>query len=217
MSSDLLEDEGGAGASSPTSNVTTGVKNPILPMHKVARRKKEDLETIVEGIVMASIQEAYQNTFLNKTKLQGRLGQRSAKPTFGGGPTSNSNAPRYTPVGGNPRLKVYYKVPFKDKEAAKASGLMWDPKEKMWYGNRHNSQTAKKWPIVKIDNPDYMGDMEGMFEALNIPNMDECLNKRRHTMPQLSNFDAFKADLKESNIDLGEPKDIDPKKLAPTQ
>lgn len=40
--SSLHEDEGGSPPADATSNVTDGVKNPLLPMHKVLRRKKKD-------------------------------------------------------------------------------------------------------------------------------------------------------------------------------
>lgn len=56
-----------------------------------------------------------------------------------------------------------------------------------------------------------------LAEELNIPNLKDGLNKRRHTLPQLKNFDEFKADLDKNRIGLSEPKSFSAKELAPTQ
>lgn len=66
--SSLLEDEGGGAVdASATSNCTAGVKNPILPMHKVIRRKKkkDNLEGVVQEIVDQSINEAYKKAWVD--------------------------------------------------------------------------------------------------------------------------------------------------------
>lgn len=53
-----------------------------------------------------------------------------------------------------------------------------------------------------------------------IPSFEDYLAeltvRRRHTMPQLTDFDGFKKDLEKSDIDLS-LKSLDPKKLDPTQ
>lgn len=56
-----------------------------------------------------------------------------------------------------------------------------------------------------------------LAEKLDVPNLEYGLKKRRHTLPQLKNFDAFKDDLKANDIAISEPKKVDPDDYAPTQ
>lgn len=56
-----------------------------------------------------------------------------------------------------------------------------------------------------------------LAEKLSVPNLDDGLNKRRHAMPQLSQFDKFKADLKANDIKMTEGGTKNPKSLTPTQ
>lgn len=51
---------------------------------------------------------------------------------------------------------------------------------------------------------------------MKIPNEDKSLNKRRHAMPQISDFDAFVADLDDSGHAIVTLK-VDPNELIPTQ
>lgn len=56
-----------------------------------------------------------------------------------------------------------------------------------------------------------------LLEELIVPNEGASLNKKRHTMPQLKEFDEFKADLEANGINISAPKSIKPDGLKPTQ
>lgn len=58
---------------------------------------------------------------------------------------------------------------------------------------------------------------EYLLEVLNVPNLSDGLKKRRHTMPQLTDFDSFVTDLKENDIAIKGPISRNPKDLTPTQ
>lgn len=51
---------------------------------------------------------------------------------------------------------------------------------------------------------------------MKIPNQDKSLNKRRHAMPQIADFDAFVKDLEKEGIPIVNVK-IPPSELIPTQ
>jgi len=55
-----------------------------------------------------------------------------------------------------------------------------------------------------------------LTEELKVPNAEDGKGKMRHTMPQLSQFDAFMADLNKAGIE-SEVRQIDPGVLTPTQ
>ena len=55
-----------------------------------------------------------------------------------------------------------------------------------------------------------------LLEVLDVPNIDAGLKKRRHTMPQLSDFDAFVKDLKNEDIGMSDSS-MKPSDLTPTQ
>ena len=52
---------------------------------------------------------------------------------------------------------------------------------------------------------------------MQIPNQDEGGNRRRHSMPQITDFDAFTKDLSDNKIDMSEPINADTSKFFPTQ
>lgn len=57
-----------------------------------------------------------------------------------------------------------------------------------------------------------------LLEQLIVPNAESSeIQKRRHTMPQLSNFDAFKEDLNASRIKISGPRKVQPLILIPSQ
>lgn len=57
-----------------------------------------------------------------------------------------------------------------------------------------------------------------LYEQLLIPNVEQSdIQKRRHTMPQLTNFDAFKQDLDASRINISGPRKVQPLILIPSQ
>lgn len=53
-------------------------------------------------------------------------------------------------------------------------------------------------------------------EELNVPNQDKGLKRRRHTMPQLTDFDRFKSCLKDNDVKLSTKK-VKADTLTPTQ
>lgn len=57
-----------------------------------------------------------------------------------------------------------------------------------------------------------------ILEKLSVPNLESSdIQKRRHTMPQLTNFDAFKQDLNAARIGLSQPRKVQPLILIPSQ
>lgn len=58
--------------------------------------------------------------------------------------------------------------------------------------------------------------LEWLLEKLTVPNAEAGLGRRRHTMPQLSDFDAFSKDMKKQKIGITTSL-VDPKTLTPTQ
>lgn len=55
-----------------------------------------------------------------------------------------------------------------------------------------------------------------LYEQLKIPNVEDGKGKMRHTMPQLTKFDDFIADLEENGIET-EVRTLGPWELSPTQ
>lgn len=55
-----------------------------------------------------------------------------------------------------------------------------------------------------------------LYEQLKVPNLDDGMGKKRHTLPQLSQFDKFMDDLDANGIDT-EVRTLAPHKLTPTQ
>lgn len=58
---------------------------------------------------------------------------------------------------------------------------------------------------------------EFLLEKLIIPNLKNGLNKRRHTLPQVRDFDQFKEDLKSEKISISPVEEHNPRDLTPTQ
>ena len=56
-----------------------------------------------------------------------------------------------------------------------------------------------------------------LAEKLTVPNLDDGMGKKRHGMPQLKEFDAFKADLEASKIVMKPVSARRPESLTPTQ
>lgn len=128
---------------------------------------------------------------------------------------SNSfkQAPVFTPPqkpARAPEQRVYYNVPFAQKDEAKKLGMKWDPDKKKWYIVYIHGKSGPKIPFKTIYE-------SVLCEDLNVPNLEDGLNKRRHTMPQLKDFATFSKDLSDNGIDISAAKDLDPKKLTPTQ
>lgn len=84
----------------------------------------------------------YKSSFYNERKDDGTL-QRHEWTRPGSVQASPAPVKRIYP------FKYVHNVNFKDKEDAKAEGMMWDPEEKHWYHSDPDKSMASKFPFKK--------------------------------------------------------------------